>query len=239
LMRSILCQHPDIYTLPPIPIFEMLFPVVDRYGTLEDDGNWGQLLGDIVSLTEANHFPLTHAVALPELMEAAAGRPRSLGQACKACFEIMVRKSGRPHGGLKSGVQPEKLRHFVETTGFTHAVFQFRDPRDVALSTIRAARNTTKPEDFVVNWLKWQRNARQTLGQAMPGRFIEVQYERLIRRPTEVLEAIWAFLGVPAAADALAFHHGDEQLAAAETSYMWENLKKPLMQSNFEKYYAE
>ena len=239
LTRSILNQHPEIYIIPPIPIFEVLFPVIGRYGSLDDNGKWHQLLCDIVALAEANHFTQTYPITLPELAEAAAGRSRSLGQACKACFETIVRKSGRLHGGLKSGIQPEKLKPFIETTGFTHAVFQIRDPRDVALSTVKAARNRAKPEDFVIGWLAWQRNARRVLGETMAGRFIEVQYERLIGDPGEVLMEIWASLGVSAAANPLEFYRGYEQIVAARTSYMWENLKQPLMQSNFEKYYRE
>jgi hypothetical protein len=239
LMRSILTQHPDIYIVPPVPIYELLFQVIDRYGPLEEDRSWAQLLRDIVALTEANHFPLAYPITVEELLLAGEGRPRSLGQACRACFELMVTKSGRPHGGLKSGVQPAKLRSFVETTGFTHAIFQYRDPRDVAMSTVKAGRSRVKPEDFVVKWLDWQRNARQVLGATMDGHVTEVQYERLVSRPSEVLAELWAFLGLPAASDALQFHAGEEQAAAAATSYMWENLNKPLMSENFEKYYEE
>jgi hypothetical protein len=240
LMRSILIQHPDIYIVPPVPIYELLLQVIERYRSLTDDRNWNELLADIVALTEANHFPLAYPITLAELTASAQGRARSLGQACRACFELMVRKSGRPHGGLKSGVQPEKLRSFVQQTGFTHAVFQYRDPRDVALSTVKAARNRSKPEDFVVKWLDWQRNARRVLGETLGrDRVIEVRYERLVSQPVEVLGEIWPFLDLPVPEQPLRFHAGGEQTAAAATSYMWENIAKPLMSENFEKFYEE
>lgn len=155
-------EHPDIYLLPPLPLYEYLFPVVGLYGDLAKDQDWAQLVEDALALLAVNHHPLQYSLVFDEVMPRTAGRSRTLGTVCQACFDLLVEKSGKPIGGLKSGIQPDKIIPFLASTNFTHAVFQYRDPRDVCLSAYKAARYTVEPASFVKHWLLWHRTARSS-----------------------------------------------------------------------------
>jgi len=72
LLKGMLGQHPDIYVIPALPIFEIIYYFQEIYGDLSEDENWDTLLHDVTLLYEANHHPLPHTMTLAELRE----RPR-------------------------------------------------------------------------------------------------------------------------------------------------------------------
>lgn len=140
--------------------------------------------------------------------------------------------------GLKFGAYHGKMADFIDQTDFDMAVFQFRDPRDVALSAHKAGVDDRSPCQFVKHWLDWNRTVRTvTKMHRMP--VIEHRFEDLLTDPETVLGSIWNFLGIAPCDDALEFYNAEEQKQAAKTSYMWQNVAKPLQSDNKEKFYSE
>lgn len=72
----------------------------------------------------------------------------------------------------------------------------------------------------------------------MPGRIVEQRYEDIVSNPNETLSDVWNLLDIQPV-DASEFYKASEPAKAADTSYMWENLTKPLMDGNFNKFYSE
>ena len=62
------------------------------------------------------------------------------------------------------------------------------------------------------------------------------KYEDLITNPKMVLKSLCGFLGIPFEDRMLEFYNKQESKDSAKTSIAWENLKKPLMQSNSGKF---
>lgn len=238
VMKAILNQHPDIYVVPALPLFEQMFALMDVYGDLGVDANWHEFLADLVELTNANHHPLPKAFTFDEVERATRSGPRTLGAAVQTIYDLLVEFKQRPVGGIKFGAQLHQVEPFVIQTRFTHIIFQRRDPRDVALSAFKSGFNHKAPEKFVTHWLKWHRNIRRVAGLlGLP--LLEVRYEDLLIDPDATLAGVWKFLDLPPCAGALNFYQDEEQKQAAAVSHMWANTSKPLMRDNFEKYYRE
>lgn len=238
LLKGMLGQHPEVYVIPPLPIFEIIYYYQGIYGDLSADENWDALLRDVAALYDANHHPLPHPISLDELRERAVSADRTLGGAVATVFDILGEKVGRPILGLKFGAYHGMMTDFFEQSRFEAAVFQYRDPRDVALSAYKAGVDGREPETFVQHWLEWHRAVRQiTQDAGMP--LIEHRYEDLLYDPEGVLGRIWDFLEVEPCDGALNFYKSEDQKKAANTSYMWQNVAKPLQSDNKEKFYAE
>lgn len=241
LLKGMLSQHPEIYVIPPLPVYEIIYPYRAAYGDLAGDANWDRLLDDAAALYAANHHPLPHPVTREELGAAVAGLApgdRTLGAAVAALFDLLGEKVGRPVLGLKFGAQKTIVPDFMAETRFTRAVLQVRDPRCVALSVRKAGADPRSHTEFGEHWLDWHRTIRrETAARGMAT--VEHRYEDLLADPLGTLGRIWDFLGLPPDPGALDFHKADTQQEAARTSYMWENVAKPLNADNKEKFYAE
>ena len=238
LLRSMLGQHPEIYVIPPLPIFEIIYYYQSIYGDLAVDENWQSLLQAVHDLYVVNHHPLPFAIDKEELTAEAVSAPRTLGGAVQCVVDLVAQKAMRPIIGLKFGAYHGMIDDFLSETTFDSAIFQYRDPRDVALSAWKAGVDERSPENFVRHWLDWHRSVR-TLLQKHGLPHIEHRYEDLIRAPTATLAAIWDFIGVQPTDEALDFHQHQAQQEAAAVSYMWANIAKPLQQDNMNKFYAE
>lgn len=231
-------QHPDIYIIPPIPIYEIIWPYLASYGDLEKPENWLLLRSECHELYEHNHYPLPYSLDFDEYLAATDNRRPSLASAVDAIIEHIARESGRSVVGLKFGAQERIAQHFISEMNFDSALLQVRDPRDVALSVFKAGVDTRTPHAFVRHWKSWHAMIVDTLEREEKP-FVMHRYEELIADPIASLEPAWQFLGVAPCDRVLDFHEDPAQRLAAQTSYMWQNLDKPLMQQNKGKFYAE
>ena len=238
VMKAILNQHPDIYVVPALSLFEQMYALMGVYGDLGVNANWHEFLSDLVDLTNANHHPLPKTFTFDEVERATRSGPRTLGAAVQTIFDILVEFKGKTVGGIQFGAPLPIVEPFVTHTRFTHVIFQRRDPRDVALSTFKSGFNPEAPEKFVEYWLKYHRNIRRVLN-GFAGPILEVWYEDLLIDPDAHLAGVWNFLDVPPCEGALNFYQDEEQVQASKVSRIWENTSKPLMRDNFEKFYRE
>ncbi len=238
LIKSILNQHPCVYFLPSLPLFEQLYYILDDYGDLTRADRWNLMVADIVDLVDANHHPLPCSLSVEQMQHKLRDAPRTLGAAVQAAFELQLEHEAKPVGGVKFGVQLEKLRDFFAQTSFSHILFQYRDPRDVVLSHLAAGVNPAPPQEIAAYWLDWHRAIRKHAASfSIPT--IESNYEDLLSNTEETLSRIWSFLEVPPCDDALDFYRDARQVETAKISHMWRNLTKPLMRNNFNKFYRE
>lgn len=238
VLNAIVNQHPSVYVTPALPLYEQVHAVRGLYDNLGDDSVWASLLQDMVALTNANHRPLPRMdLTVEEVQRAACRRGRSIGAVVQAIYEIQMHARGATVGGVKFGPSWDKVGPFLETTTWTSAVLQWRDPRDVYLSVRRAGVNPATPQAFATYWLRWHREARALLSShGIPT--LETTYERLLRAPEDTLDEVYRHIGVSPFPDAVArFHTDEDQRRAASASYMWSNLAEPLMSDNTEKFY--
>lgn len=238
LLRGMINQHPEVYVIPPLPIFEIIYYYQEVFGDLSIDANWKALLEQISDLYDVNHYPLPFDMGRKVLSIRAANAPRTLGGAVQCVFDHLAESSGKKHVGLKFGAYHYMVGEFLRETNFERAVFQTRDPRDVALSAWKAGVDNRQPADFAKHWIEWHRGILHHLADASVP-YVQHRYEDLLDVPELTLGRLWNFLDVAPINNALEFYKADDQKEAAETSYMWRNVSKPLDSTNKNKFYGE
>ena len=115
-----------------------------------------------------------------------------------------------------------------------------RDPRDVLLSRMKAAWSAHRPYWMHLLIYNAQFGKGRRLGQSLFGAaYLEVQYERLIQEPEQVLTQICNHIGVDYEPGMLAFGKAAEKLVDDREMQWKKEVLGPLMSQNMAKWKAE
>ncbi len=120
-------------------------------------------------------------------------------------------------------------------------VFQVRDPRDFLVSAHGRksgwfGNKFGSDRHALEIWRADQLGGLQALAHLGPQRVFLQRYEDLVSHPEQVLTALCRFLGVQFEAKMLDFHLSEEANKLAKPGGPRENLNKPLISDNFNKY---
>jgi hypothetical protein len=146
------------------------------------------------------------AIESPDLAAAAAAvEGPGVAAALEGFLAAVAARRGAPADavvGLKEVWTAELVPAFLRAFPGGRAILVRRDPRGVLASNLRMARHdpaqVAHPLSVLRHWrtqeaIAWWASARPEFA----GRVLVLGYEDLLRRPAAVLEAVWAFLGVP------------------------------------------
>ena len=238
LLRVMLNQLPEISAPHPPHILKTFVPLLAGYGDLTVSENLDRLTSDVCAWVNRNPVSWEPYVADPAVV--AHERPSedllgiflaiSTGKARSEGAQIWCCKS------METVVYTEMLEQAGLKPLYIHL---FRDGRDVALSFMKAV---VGPKHIYALARKWEEEQRLALAlsRQIPGeRFFSLRYEDLIDQPEFELKRICAAIGVPFREEMLSYFQSGESERTARAGRMWENLSKPVMASNKEKFLRE
>jgi hypothetical protein len=196
LLRSLLCNHSEIYIT-----YEMLFlPWVlqrwDSYGDLSEYRNFSRLYKDIMA---TYYF----------VEKSTAGRPildqRTWYESCKEysplgiLVPIIRFETDAPEGknlilGDKSPNYTTHVPRIIRAIPEAKFIHIVRDVRDAALS----ARSAWKKNilRFAQRWSDGTRKLKMAIAELDESTVVEIRYEDLIREPERILRQLLGFLGL-------------------------------------------
>jgi hypothetical protein len=119
-----------------------------------------------------------------------------------------MRQVGKRAWGGKAKVDPRALHRRHPDASFLAMV---RDGRDVLASMMHTGDFDTEPEKVAADWVRHLEDFRAFCAE-QGVRGLLVSYERLVREPEPVLREVCSFIGVPYAAEMLAYHERDMPL---------------------------
>ena len=180
--------------------------------------------------------PWDHKIEAATLLELLSKRGWAFEEVCDCCYSEYARLDG------KSGYMPKENfafdYAFQLANRFPEAKFVYlvRDPRDFALSYKKA------PGGPKVAWVaaqQWKSEQQKCLmfREAHPERTFTIRYEDLVRKPEVESEKLFAFLEIPFSAEMLNPDQSSAETAAK--SQYWDNLSKPIMSDNTNKFLNE
>jgi hypothetical protein len=115
----------------------------------------------------------------------------------------------------------------------------FRDGRDVALSFKKAIVGEKHVYHIAQQWKREQEASLQLANKIGNNRVLKVRYEHLIANPENELMRICRFIGADYNPVALDYYHSEESHKTAHSGIMWENVEKPVISNNYNKYLKE
>ncbi|MFT4205099.1 MAG: sulfotransferase [Chitinophagaceae bacterium] len=233
LLRVMLHQLGISAPHPP-HIIERFIPILPMYGDLSIPDNFFRLVEDVCQLVESNPVSWGN-VYLDRALIISKCRHFELVEIMRVIYEL---KCEMEKSNLWMCKSMANIHYISELEKYIkpYYLFLFRDGRDVALSFKNAIVGEKHVYFLAKQWQYEQELSIALYEQLGSKRVIMVKYEDLIAEPKKQLENICLFLGIHYESNAMEYYTSEESKETAHAGKMWENVDKPLIHNNFNKY---
>lgn len=238
LFRLMLNQLPDVVAPHPPHILKNFIPLLPKYDDLSSSDNFQKLIDDVCKLVELNPVPWEH-VELDRMFIKSECKTNSLLEIFRVIYEIKALKYSANIWCCKSMAN---VHHYekLEAHGLEPLyIHLYRDGRDVALSFKKAVVGEKHFYHIAKQWKRDQEKSLEVIEKFGSARAIQVSYEDLLLQPEVVMHKVCKFLKVEYKGEILDYYNSEESKIAANSGKMWENLAKPIMSGNHDKYKKE
>lgn len=237
LLRVMLNQSPEIVAPHPPHILEIFSPLVHLYGNLDIDRNFKSLIIDVCRLVKSN--PVSWEVQLlPDEIYKRA-KSRSLYEIFRVVYATYAESKNCQYWCCKSMNNVRYINELEAHRVKPYYIHLIRDGRDVALSFKKAAVGDKHLYSLARRWSKQHEMALKFRESVATDRYIQVVYEALLENPSKVLKKVCSFLNISYNDSLLQFHQSEESNKTASAGRMWENLQRPLLKGNKQKFLNE
>lgn len=232
-------SHPDVYSHPPYHLGRDL--ILNLHETLGDGPkgkSWEILSRHAVAKVREYRSEQEAARLAAYLTNLDVIRPAEIA---RFVWQDMPEEAAGRHAFVKENNIHHLLPFLVDTFPDARFVFQVRDPRDYFASA-NARGKTWLGNKFgsmrqaIAVWREDQLGGLAALGLLGTKRVHLMRYEDLVADGESSLRLLSAFLGLPFDPAMLEFHRSEGAVRLAVAGGPRENLAKPLMKDNFQKY---
>lgn len=237
LLRVLLNELPSICIPHPPHLMRDLTPLVPRYGDLTNAQNFRRLIHHAVRLVDLHFAPWPLKLDEERIVREAPRRDLYSVYAC--IYEQFREHMGKARWACKSTFM---VHHVEEILGhhrqpqFIHLV---RDPRDVATSARKSIFSHYHPY-FVAELWRREQSAGLAAARRLPAStWLTLRYEDLIREPKKEMRRVCKFLGESYSDKLLRYFEGSAARQLSDLSRSWENVGRPILKDNSEKYKSE
>ena len=235
MLRVMLNQLPEISAPHPPHILKTFVPLLERYGDLSIGSNLTSLTNDVCRWVNCNPVSWEPYVAIPEKVIASARSKDLLG----IFISISEAKAKTDNAEIFCCKSMESVSYInqIEESGLRPIyIHLYRDGRDVSLSFMKAV---VGPKHIYALACKWRQDQLEALAakSIIPDdRFVTLKYEDLISNPGQVLRGLCEDLQVTFRDEMLNYFEAGESRRTAHAGKMWENLEKPVLATNSQKF---
>lgn len=234
LLRLILNQSPLISAHHPPHILTIFYPLLHKYGDLNQKDNFFKLIHDVCRLVETN--PVKWHIDLDRDAVFNSCAQPTLIEVFKVVYEMMALKDGASYWCCKS-MANVNFYEAIEFNGLKpYYIHLVRDGRDVAASFKKTLVGEKHVYHLATIWKNNYLKAKTVFQEIESSRCLTISYESLITNPNAVLQQINTFLGSHLDASALDYFNSEESKATAAAGFMWSNLTMPIMANNTRKF---
>ncbi len=227
--------HPDIVGPSPKHIINPVARNLFRYGNLEDDTNWNELVEDIYKLFEISFSEWKSEITLEKLKN--LGKNKKIDSLIKNIFIEEAKANNAQHIFIKENqiyeFTPFLMNYFPEAK----YIYSVRDPRDMALSW---KKNPSHKGGVVAAAKQWKTDQANFLKNyyvlEQRGQAFFVKYEELISDTEKYTNNICDFLGVEYSPQILEFYKDELTINNSKKQGAWNNLSKGVLSDNSKKY---
>lgn len=238
LLRLMLSQLPGVFAPHPPHILLNFYPLMDRYGDLTVDDNFKQLIEDVCTVIELNPVPWDRAVLDRQRLWDMCQR-RSLLEVFIGVHELQCIAHGLDTWCCKSLETVAYIDHYAAEGVYPYIIYLYRDGRDAALSFRKAIVGEKHFYHLARKWRQDQQQALDFLAGIAPERYVTLRYEELTAEPTAHIHHICDRFSLPYSNDVLEYYKSTESQRTAVSGHMWENVAKPIMKNNSNKFLKE
>jgi sulfotransferase family protein len=237
-MLRLMMNELDNFSAPHPPhILERLIPLLPAFGDLTIPENFYELVEHVCLLVEYNPVPWTgFSLDRDEIIDGC--EEPCLSEVFRVIYDMLAEHEGSGMWMCKSmanvhyaDILEKKIKPFY--------IHLYRDGRDVALSFKKAIVGEKHIYALASQWKKEQELSLALFSMLGTGRVMQIRYEDLIARPQQELKRICSALGLFYEDRAMDFYKSDESRKTAQSGRMWENVEKPVISNNHDKFRNE
>jgi len=238
LLRLMLNQLDEVSAPHPPHILERFFPLLPAYNDLNNPVNFARVVGDVCKLIEYNPVPWTGLIPDPSAVILRCRQPL-LTEIFRVLYEMRAESENARIWICKSLVNicfADQLEEYGVNPLYIHL---YRDGRDVALSFKKAIVGEKHMYNIALQWKEEQEASLLLAEKLGNNRVLKVSYENLLHAPEKELRKICRFIGADYNLNALDYYHSEESHKTALSGVMWENVEKPVIADNYNKFKKE
>lgn len=237
LLRLMISNTHEVAAPHPPHILQRIDPIVPVAQIL-DDKKFDQLVEIVCQMIEKNPVPWLnttldrgdvkkrcsekHVIAIyGAVMDIYAESNQSQKWMCKSMQNI------RWASGLNDYFKTNKY------------IFLHRDARDVALSFSKAVIGEKHVYFIAKQWCDLQRLCLDARAKLPTDRYFTISYNQLTNETESTLRNLCGFLSTEFKPEMMSFYNSEEAKNTAASSSLWENVTKPIMHQNSNKFLKE
>lgn len=238
LLRVILNQLSEVDAPHPPHLLERFFPLLPKYGDLNIEANFDNLIEDVCKLVELNPVPW-EGFQINRTTIKSNCKSNSLIEIFRVIYELKAQSSGATYWCCKSMVNIFFADKIEESGINPFYIYLYRDGRDVALSFSKAIVGEKNMYHIAKQWKQEQDFSIELKEKLGDDRVFLISYEELLDDSEVVLKRLCGFLKVPYNNSMLSYYNSNESAVTADSGKMWENLSQPIIKDNFNKFLKE
>jgi hypothetical protein len=238
LLRLMLYQLPEVYAPHPPHILLVFYPLLKLYGDLNEARNFKNLINDVCTYIELNPVKWEDADLDRKKIFAMCKR-RTLLELFIQINELQCIHKGKAIWCCKSLESVYFVEHFKGEGFNPFIIYLERDGRDVAASFKKVIVGEKHIYHLALKWKADQQLSLNYILKLKPENYIVVRYEDLISHPAQCLHDICRKLGIKYNSEVLHYYQSEESKRTAESGRMWENVTKPVLKKNTNKFLSE
>ena len=235
LLRVMLNQIQEIEAPHPPHILQRFSPLLSKYGELDNESNFNQLIDDVCKLIELNPVPWKEFELDRKLIRQRC-RSNSLIEVFNSIYSLKAEYSNARYWCCKSMANFKYANEFEELDIKPFYIYLYRDGRDVALSFKKAIVGSKHTYHIAKQWKEDQEHCLQLKGSFGENRFFSICYEQLLANPENTLKRLCGFLKIPFNNSMLEYYNSEESWTTACSGKMWKNVSQPLLKNNTNKF---
>lgn len=230
LLRVLLGNHSKVEAPIPVHFCDVFCDIVPKYGSLSEQSNAVKLLEHMIRYanSEFSDWALrANALEIVELLNV-----NSFPSAFSAIHMAKAQESGKEMWFCKDNHMHKYAFPLLCEYPGTRFVHLYRDPRDQVASWMRKPLHLLTPRKAIQKWVDEQEEIQKLiLAWGLP--VYQLSYEQLIQDTKSTLSGLLQWLGLDA--EEGCFQTSGENEEASKLQY-WENLKKPVISDNFNRF---
>lgn len=237
LLRLMISNTHEVAAPHPPHILQRIDPYVPVHQPLSDL-QFDYMVDVVCELVEKNPVPWLNTVLDRNDVKQRC-REKHVIAIYGAVMDIYAESNGAKKWMCKSMQNIRWARHLNNYFQNNKYIYLHRDPRDVALSFSKAVIGEKHPYFSALQWKQLQRLCLDARAQLPTDRFFTISYDQLINDTESTLRNLCGFLHIEFRREMMHFYESEEARNTAASSSLWENVAKPIMHHNTNKFLKE
>jgi hypothetical protein len=237
VLRLMLANSHEIAAPHPPHILQRIDPIVPIHKVL-DEAQFVQMVEMVCRLVETNPVMWLNTTLNRDEVKSRC-REKHVIAVYGAVMDIYAQSNGARQWMCKSMQNIRWASHLNDYFKTNKYIYLHRDGRDVALSFTKAVIGEKHVYFIAKQWAELQRICLDARAQLSTDRFFTISYQELTEETESTLRNLCAFLHIEFKPEMMNFYESEEARNTAVASSLWENVNKPIMHHNFNKFLKE